>query len=628
MGDVLWTPKLDGTTALERFGATHGFATYDGLWRWSVTEVEAFWAAVWEWCDVIGGYDHVLSSRRMPGGRWFEGAQLSYTEHALRGEGGIIALSQTREPVDISANELRRQVAACRAGLARLGVGTGDRVAAYLPNIPETIVAFLATASLGAIWTSAAPEFGVQAVLDRFGQVEPKVLLTIDGYQFGNKRIDRREQAAEIVAGLPTVGHVVHVPYLHPDEPHRPGSTWAELLAADGPLDFERVPPDHPLYVLYTSGTTGLPKAIVHGHGGILLEHLKVLTFHAGLGPGDRFFWFTTTGWMMWNYLVSGLLVGSTIVLFDGDPGADGLRATWRLAAEHRVDWFGTSAPFISACQKAGLSPGDEFDLSTLRAVGSTGAPLAPEGFRWVYERVSPGVLLSSISGGTDICSAFVGGSPTTPVREGEISVRYLGAAVESWNGELVVTQPMPSMPVGLCGDPDGSAFRRAYFEANPGVWTHGDWVEFTESGGLRITGRSDATLNRAGVRIGTAEIYRIVEALPDVTDSLIVHLEADDSLVLFIATGAHAAAGELAVAVRRALGAVSPRHVPNEVHVVQHIPTTLSGKKLEIPVKRILGGADPDTVCSRDSLRDPAALDAIVAVASQRLSGERKARS
>lgn len=619
-GEVLWTPPLDGTTALERFGAAHGYADYDALWEWSVTDLDGFWAAVWDWFGVLGTYDRVLSSREMPGVRWFEGAALNYAEHALRANSGIIGRSQTRDRVELTADDLRRQVAACRAGLQRLGVGFGDRVVAYLPNIPETIVAFLATASLGAIWSSAAPEFGPQAVIDRFGQIEPKVLFAVDGYMYGDQPIDRSAEAAAIAAGLPTVEHVVTVPYLHSaGNPGRAGN-WAELLAEPGLLEFVQVPADHPLWVLYSSGTTGLPKAIVHSHGGILVEHLKMMTFHLDLGPADRFLWFTTTGWMMWNVLVSGLLTGATIITFDGDPGADEMRATWRVVAEEAVTWFGTSAPFIMNCRRLGVAPGSDFDLSALRAVGSTAAPLPAEGFRWVYEHVKGDVMLSSTSGGTDICSAFVGGSPTSPVRAGEISVRYLGAAVHALDGELVVTQPMPSMPVGFWGDSDGSRYRDAYFGERPGVWTHGDLLELTRSGGLIISGRSDATLNRGGVRIGTAEIYRVVESLPGVTDSLVVHHEDGDRLILFLTVEVLAAGRDIATEAKHVLkGQLSPRHVPNEVYVVAAIPTTLSGKKLEVPVKKILAGADPDHVASRGSLRDPAALDAIVEVAALR---------
>ncbi len=611
---MLWEPPLDGSTAIERFGAAHGYVDYEALWHWSVTDLEGFWGAVWDWFDVLGTYDRVLTSHDMPGAQWFAGATLNYAEHVLRGNGGIIARSQTRDRVELTADELRRQVAACRAGLVRLGVGVGDRVVAYLPNIPETIVAFLATASLGAIWSSAAPEFGRQAVIDRFGQIEPKVLFAVDGYVYDNRPIDRSAEAAAIAAALPTVEHVVTVPYLHQ------AGNWAELLAEPGPLEFAHVPADHPLHVLYSSGTTGLPKPIIHSHSGILVEHLKMLSFHIDVRPDDRFLWFTTTGWMMWNVLVSGLLTGATIVTVDGDPGADEMRALWRVVAEEAVSVFGTSAPFILQCRRRGLNPGAEFDLSGLRGVGSTGAPLPADGFRWVYEHVKHDVLLSSTSGGTDICSAFVGGSPTSPVRAGEISVRYLGAAVESIDGELVVTKPMPSMPVGFWGDTDGSRYREAYFSEHPGKWTHGDLLEFTKSGGLTINGRSDATLNRGGVRIGTSEIYRVVEGLPGVTNSLAVHHEDGDRLILFLTVEDLAAERDLAAEVKETLKLrLSPRHVPNEVYVVSAIPTTLSGKKLEVPVKKILAGADPEKTVSRGELRDPSALDAIVEVAAAR---------
>lgn len=612
--DVLWTPVLNGSTALEQFAAFHGYDDYETLWKWSVSDLEGFWAAVWDWFRIAGTYDTVLSSRGMPGARWFEGSTVNYAEHALRGAGGIIGRSQTRDRVELGPHELRRQVAACRTGLRRLGVGFGDRVVSYLPNIPETIVAFLATASLGAIWSSAAPEFGPQAVIDRFGQIEPKVLFAVDGYLYGDRRIDRSAEVEAITAGLPTLEHVVNVPYLEAD------GNWHELLAEDGPLEFVSVPSDHPLHVLYSSGATGLPKAIVHSHTGIVLEHLKLLNFHLGLTPSDRLLWYTTAGWMMWNVVVSGLLSGATIITFDGDPDAEELRATWRVAAEESVTWFGTSAPFLMACQRYGVEPGAEFDLSALRGVGSTGAPLTAEGFRWVYEHVKPDVRLSSSSGGTDICSAFMGGNPTAPVRAGEMSVRYLGAAVEAIDGELVVTEPMPSMPIRLWGDLDNSRLHNEYFSQRPGMWTHGDLLEILPSGGLFISGRADATLNRGGVRIGTAEVYRVVDSLLGVTGSLIVHHEDDDRLVLFVSTDGSVSQRAIASAAKQALRVqLSPRHVPNEVYVISSIPTTLTGKKLEVPVKKILAGADPSSLISRSELLDALAIDEIVAIAAQR---------
>jgi acetoacetyl-CoA synthetase len=642
-GRVLWEPS-DEVRRRSRIGRYMrwladerglDFEGYDDLWRWSVTDLDGFWRSIWdhfrlESPDPVG---RALEEPVMPGARWFPGVRLNYAAHALRSEPdgpALVALSQTRPRVELSMAELRDQVARCRAGLRRLGVGPGDRVAAYLPNVPEAVVALLATASLGAVFSSCAPEFGVRSVVDRLRQIEPAVLLAVDGYRYGDKRVDRRAEVAAVRAELPSLRATVQVPYLDPDARLEGAVGWDELVAEHEELDTEPVPFDHPLYVLYSSGTTGLPKPIVHGHGGIVLEHHKVLALHNDLGPGDRFFWFTTTGWMMWNYLVSGLLVGATPVLFDGDPGHPDLGALWRMAAEEGVTFFGTSAPFLMACRKAGVRPSELGDLGALRAVGSTGAPLPAAGFEWVYEAVGDDLLLSSISGGTDVCTAFVGGCPLVPVRAGEISCRYLGVRVEAYDeagrsvvgeqGELVVTAPMPSMPVGFWGDEDGSRYRAAYFERHPGVWTHGDWVTLQPDGACTITGRSDATLNRGGVRMGTAEIYAVVESLPEVADSLVVHLEDPEGgpgrLILFVAPVPGA---EVDDALRRRLAEalrsqLSPRHVPDEVRAVPGVPRTLSGKKLEVPVKRILTGADPDTAASRGSLANPEVLDAYAA--------------
>ena len=447
----------------------------------------------------------------------------------------MIARSQTREAVELTWAELAAAVANAADGLRRLGVGVGDRVVAYAPNIPETLIAFLAAASIGATWSSCAPEFGVRSVIDRFAQIEPVVLVAVDGYRYGAKDVDRSAEVAEITAALPTLRHVVHVPYLRPDRPPA-GTTWADLVAGGSTSPaFTAVAADHPLYVLFSSGTTGLPKPIVHGHGGIVAEHLKVLTLHQDLGPADRFCWFTTTGWMMWNYLVSGLLTGSTIVLFDGDPAAPSLDVLWDLAADtgmHRARRRGAVPDGVPQGRDHAAARGD------LRWIGSTGAPLPAAGFRWVDEAV--GVPVSSIAGGTDVCTAFVGSSPLVPVRAGEISCRLLGCAVEAFTpdgrpappgqtGELVVTAPMPSMPVGFWGDADGSRYRAAYFEDFPGVWRHGDWVTFTDDGACVISGRSDATLNRGGVRLGTSDFYAVVEGFAEVVDSLVVHLEDAD---------------------------------------------------------------------------------------------------
>ncbi len=642
----LWSPTLDSIahSNIGRFMAWLGergigpFDSYDALWRWSVDDLAGFWGAVWEFFDVRASrpYTQVLDSPTMPGTRWFVDATLNYAEHILRHQGerpAILSYSQSRPFSTLTWHELIEQVGRARAGFQRLGVGRGDRVAAYLPNIPETIIAFLATASLGAVWTSCAPEFGVQAALDRFGQIDPKVLLVVDGYRYGSRDIDRRAEVQAIRDGLSSLKATVAVPYLGND--NMPGAiTWSELVAESKPLAFEQVEADHPLYVLYSSGTTGMPKPIVHGHGGIMLEHLKVLGLHADLGPADRFFWFTTTGWMMWNYLVSGLLTGASIVTFDGDPASPTLDALWSLAEGAEITWFGASAPYYMACRKAGLRPARDFDLSKLRAVGSTGAPLPADGFDWIYDEVGRSVMLSSISGGTDVCSAFVGGCPMVPVVAGEISCRYLGAAVEAFDdvgrsvvgsqGELVVTKPMPSMPVGFWGDADGSRFRATYFDNYPGVWRHGDWITIDDKGSCVITGRSDATLNRGGVRIGTSEIYRVVETIGGISDSLIVHLEdmggGGGVLVLFVVLDEGVVLDDIVGPIKLALrNGLSPRHVPDEIHALPSIPTTLSGKKLELPVKKILRGADPDSVASRGALKNPESLDAVVEVATLR---------
>jgi acetoacetyl-CoA synthetase len=601
------------------------FADYHALWRWSVADIDGFWGS---WAEFAGVRWHepptaVLGTRSMPGATWFPGATLNWAEHALAASAerpdapAVVARSQTRASSGFTWAELADATARCRAGLRALGVERGDRVAAYLPNIPETLVAFLATASLGAIWSSCAPEFGTRSVVDRFAQIEPKVLLAIDGYRHGAKVVDRRAEVAAIEAALPSLEHTVHVPYL--------GDAidgWSRLLAEHEPLAFEPVPFAHPLYVLYSSGTTGLPKAIVHGHGGIVVEHLKTLALHHDLGAGDLFSWFTTTGWMMWNYLVSGLLVGATLTLFDGDPGFPDLGTLWHLAADTGLDVFGVSAPFIMASRKAGVSPPPHH----LRAVGSTGSPLPADGFRWVRDVLGPEVQPCSVSGGTDVCAAFVGSVPLLPVRAGEITCRWLGVAADAYGpegepcppgvqGELVITEPMPSMPVGFWGDTDGSKLRAAYFADYPGVWRHGDWITFTDDGACVLSGRSDATLNRGGVRLGTADFYAVVEELPEIVDSLVVHVDDPDSamgrLVLFVALVPGVALDDdlrarINAALRREL---SPRHVPDHIEAVPSVPRTLSGKKLEVPVKRILGGAPATTVASRSSLADPDSL-------------------
>jgi acetoacetyl-CoA synthetase len=647
-GQLLWEPPADAraTSRMGRFldavEARRGLSlpTYADAHAWSVRDLDAFWTEIAEHFAVrfTEPPTAALADDAMPGAVWFPGARLNYAEHALRDRSDAVAIrgrSQTRDEVVLTRGELADQVARAAAGLRRLGVERGDRVVGYLPNVPETLVAFLACASIGAVWSSCAPEFGVTAVVDRVRQIEPTVLLVVDGYRYGEKRIERATEVAAIRAALPSLRATVLLPYLDDQvDPERfPDVTsWAQLTAEPDALTFAPVPFDHPLYVLYSSGTTGLPKAIVHGHGGILLEHLKILGLHHDLGDGDVFCWFTTTGWMMWNYLVSGLLVGAQVVTFDGDPGHPDLLTLWRLAAETRCTLFGVGAPFLMSSRRAGLTPGVDLDLSALASVGSTGAPLPPEGFAWVYEHVGRDLLLTSASGGTDVCSAFVAGAPLLPVHAGEIPGACLGCDVRAFDpegrsvvgqrGELVITRPMPSMPVGFWGDEDGSRYRAAYFEDFPGVWRHGDWLEVTaERGTMVITGRSDATLNRGGVRMGTSEFYAVVEDVPGVVDSLVVHRGSSDEdgrLLLFVvlADGQQLddeLRRDLAGAIRSGL---SPRHVPDAVHAIPVVPRTISGKKMEVPAKRLLEGEPLEVVANPGAMQDPTALDAFVALA------------
>jgi acetoacetyl-CoA synthetase len=606
---------------------------YEDLWRWSVEDLEGFWGSLWEFLDVRASvpYERVLGRRELPGAEWFPGARLSYVEHVFRDRDedtvAIRHASELRPLGEVTWGELRATTARIAAALRELGVGPGDRVCAYLPNVPETVAAFFACASIGAVWSSCAPEFGVRSVVDRFAQIEPKVLLAVDGYRYGGKDFDRLDAVARLQQELPTLEATVVLGYLN-DEPDLsalgnalPWSDFLVLREAED-LQFAQLPFDHPLWVLYSSGTTGLPKAIVHGQGGILLEHLKKAFLHLDAHEGDRLFWFTTTGWMMWNFLVAGLLTRASIVLFDGNPAYPTLETLWQLAAEAGITCFGTSAGFIAGCMKAAIEPAAGRDLSALHSVGATGSPLAPEGFDWVREQLGD-VWLFSTSGGTDVCTAFVGGVPVLPVYRGELQGPSLGAKVESWSpegkplvgevGELVITEPMPSMPIYFWGDPDGTRYREAYFEMFPGVWRHGDWIELTERGTAIITGRSDATINRGGVRMGTSELYRSVLAEDAVLDALVVDVpQAEGSrMSLFVVLREGEELGEdLAASLKRRIrDDCSPRHVPDEVLAVPEIPRTLSGKILEVPVKRILMGQPVDRVASRDSLANPDAL-------------------
>jgi acetoacetyl-CoA synthetase len=638
---LLWTPTSERMQAsrmahymrwLEAERGLH-FESYSDLWRWSVDELENFWSSLWDYFDVgPRTSSSVLENRVMPGARWFPGATVNYVERLFRepsARTAVVHRSENGARHELTYTELARAVGRCRAGLKRLGVGRGDRVVGYVTNGPEALITFLASASLGAIWSSCPPEFGVESVLDRFSQIAPKVLVACTGYQYGGKHFDRRPEVARLRAALGTLEVLVWVGEA-PDSVE--GLSFEQLSSVDAPLEFEPMPFEHPLWILFSSGTTGLPKPIVHGHGGMLLEHLKVLALHSDLGVKDRFFWFSTTGWMMWNYLVGGLLVGATIVLYDGSPAHPDLMALWRLAAEEKVTFFGASAPFLMACRAGQLAPGAEVDLSALRCVGSTGAPLPSAGFEWVYQAVSADVLLASVSGGTDLCTAFVGSCPLLPVHSGELQCVALGANVQAFDelgqsvvgkvGELVIASPMPCMPICFWNDPGGQRYHDSYFDHYPGVWRHGDWILLTERGSAVISGRSDATLNRGGVRMGTSEFYRVVEELEEIRDSVVV--DTSDAtgagklwLFVVIAPGRNLDAALIARLKSTLRSKLSPRHVPDEIRAIGDVPRTLSGKKLEVPIKRLLGGARIENVVNPGTLQNPQALYELIAVAN-----------
>jgi len=640
-GKLLWEPdsamaRRANITSYMKWleGRGNRFEDYGALWEWSVDDIEGFWASIWKYFDVAG-VDYVpLRERKMPGAKWFDGSELNFAERVFRTRREGVALvgrTEAGPAKKMTWAELGRRTAALASKLRELGVRPGDRVAALLPNVPEAVVGFLASASVGAIWSSCSPDFGAPAVMDRFGQVRPKVLLTTSGYAYGGKWYDRTDVVGSVMKALPGLEHVVAVRGGEDSGGIQGAVDWEDAVSGKAKPEFEQVPFDHPLWVLYSSGTTGLPKPIVHSHGGILLEHLKVLSLHNDIKAGDRFFWFTTTGWMMWNYLLGGLLHGAALILYNGSPAYPRMSALWDLAEKEEVTFMGASAAFISACMKAGIEPGSTHALERLRGVGSTGSPLSPEGFEWVYSNVKEDVWLASVSGGTDVCTLFVGGCPTLPVHSGEIQCRCLGAKVEAFDengvpvvgrvGELVITEPMPSMPTCFWGDEDGSRYAQSYFETYPGVWRHGDWIEITRRGGCVILGRSDATIKRMGVRIGTSEVYRVVESIPEVAECIAIGLEGpgeEQEMILFVVPAeGRRLDEEMKRRIREKVKAdLSPRHVPDSVMEVPSIPHTLSGKKLEIPVKKVFLGVDPEKAVNLGSLANPEALQQFVEIA------------
>jgi acetoacetyl-CoA synthetase len=653
-GTVLWQPPEDFknraniTRYLKWLAEEKGlcFEDYSSLWQWSVTEIEDFWQSLWDFFEIKASrpYTRVLSDRKMPGAGWFQGAELNYAEHVFRHmtseRPALLFQSEIQPLTDLSWEELYRQVAAVAAGLRRMGIKPGDRVASYMPNIPQTLVAFLACASIGATWSSCSPDFGTRSVNDRFSQISPRVLFAVDGYQYGGKAFDLKPALGRLQQSLGSLEKTIFVPYLNPAA--GPAGLdnvvmWDDLLKDDAELVFEQVPFDHPLWVVYSSGTTGLPKGLVHGHGGILMEFMKFSKLHMDVQPGDRFFWFSTTGWVMWNILQGSLLSGATPILYDGSPGYPDLYVLWELAARAQMSFFGTSAAYITGCMNAGLQPGSQYDLGALRAVGSTGSPLPPEGFKWVYDRVKGDILLGSVSGGTDPCTGFLGCCALLPVVAGELQCRCLGVSAQAYDengksltdavGELVITAPMPSMPLYLWNDPGNARYIASYFDMYPGVWRHGDWVKFTSRGSGVISGRSDSTINRLGVRMGSSEIYAAVGDLPEIADSLVIGLETGKGNYLMPLFVVLKEGFELDDALKKKINtkirsSLSPRHVPDQIYAVADVPRTLNAKKLEVPVKKILSGIPVEKAVNVDSMSNPESIKFFVEFARRLAEG------
>ena len=652
--ELLWTPSEQRTRG-SRMGHFLAWVNrdrgvpmvgYDELWRWSVEDLDGFWGAVWSYFDVVASAPPgaVLAERAMPGAVWFPGARLNFAENVLRqvrdDHNAIVGVSEGGERETLTGQDVVRQVASLAEELRAMGVRPGDRVAAYLPNIPQAVVALLATAAVGAIWSCCAPDFGTDGVLDRFRQIEPTVLLGVDGYRFGGRSVERLDTLAELSAALPSVRHTVVVEHLRAGgTPPEGALSFDALVAGDPPPRYDQVPFEHPLWILYSSGTTGVPKGIVHSHGGILLEHLKSHALHFDTGPDDRVFIYASTAWMVWNVLVSALAVGATIVTYDGNPVRPEPDELFAICARERVTRFGTGAAYLTGCQRAARRPGEHHNLAALRAICSTGSPLPTSTWHWVYDMVRRDLLLGSDCGGTDVCTAFIGTNPLLPVYAGEMQAPYLGVRVDSWSpegqplvdevGEMVITEPMPSMPVAFWDDPDGTRYRDAYFDTYPGIWRHGDWMTVTRYGTYVVHGRSDSTINRGGVRMGSADIYAVVDRLPGVAASLVIGAELPDGgyfMPLFVTLAAGTElTPDLIDQIRQDIRArVSPRHVPDEVVAVPAIPMTITGKKLEVPIKRLLQGVPADKAVNRATLANPEALDWFLGYVADRQATQR----